>query len=78
MIALEDSILFIAIVFGCLLGYCFLIVIRLLMRRQRGQITKKQKEAERKRRWRANKISEYEEAYLNIQRDYRAHKRQQQ
>ena len=30
------------------------------------------------RRWRANKIAEDEEAYLNIQRDYRARKIQQQ
>ena len=30
------------------------------------------------RRWRANKIAEDEESYLNIQRDYRARKRQQQ
>jgi hypothetical protein len=75
---LEVILGFIAIVFGCLLGYCFLIVLRLLMRRQRGQMTKKQKEAERMRRWRANKRAEDEEAYLNIQRDYRARKRQQQ
>ena len=72
---LEVILGFIDIVFGCLLGYCFLIVLRLLMRRQPGQMTKKQKESERVRRWRANKIAEYEEAYLNI---YRARKRQQQ
>ena len=58
---LEVILGFIDIVFGCLLAYCYLIVLRLLMRRQRGQMTKKQKEAERMRRWRANKRAEDEE-----------------
>ena len=52
---LEVILGFIAIVFGCLLGYCFLIVLRLLMIRQRRHMIKNQKEAERMRRWRAYK-----------------------